>query len=93
MIKSCILLAQCKNEKEEVVDSKLFKDLLSYSGNDRKFTKKMYRLSLNTKFLETVKDQVEFDENGEITLKSLLQVNLMRLPSFLGLPKNSFSPS
>lgn len=75
MIKSCILLAQCKNEKGEVVDSKLFKDLLSYSGNDRKFTKKMYRLSLNTKFLETVKDQVEFDENGEITLKSLLSTS------------------
>ena len=74
MAQSCNIYAQCKNLQGEVVPSKLFKSLLEYSSNDRSFAKELYRVALDPSFIEKVRDKAQFDENGEITLKSLLEL-------------------
>lgn len=74
MAESCSIYPQCRNSKGEVVDSRLFKDLLEYSNNDRVFAKKMYAVALNQDFLSRVEDDAVFDENGEITMRSLLEL-------------------
>ena len=74
------MLAHVRNPKGEVVESRLYKDLLHYTSNNRQLTKEYYAVGTNESFLSRVKDIAEFDENGEITFKSLqrlanLQVN------------------
>lgn len=73
MGKSCSILAHVRNSKGEVVESKLYKDLLHYTSNNRELTKEYYAVGTNEDFLDKVRDSKEFktDENGEITLKSL----------------------
>lgn len=76
----CTILAHVRNPKGEVVESRLYKDLLHYTSNNRQLTKEYYAVGTNESFLGRVKDIAEFDENGEITFKSLqrlanLQVN------------------
>ena len=76
----CTILAHVRNPKGEVVESRLYKDLLHYTSNNRQLTKEYYAVGTNEGFLSRVKDIAEFDENGEITFKSLqrlanLQVN------------------
>ena len=73
MAESCLIYPKCKNAKGEVVDSKLFKDLLGYS-NDRDFAKKIYAVALNQDFISLVESDAAFDENGEITMRSLLEL-------------------
>ena len=74
MAGSCNIYAQVLNSKGEVVDSRLFKDLLHYTSNDRELTKKLYKVSMDAKFKSLTADKAQFDENGEITLKSLLKL-------------------
>ena len=76
----CTILAHVRNPKGEVVESRLYKDLLHYTSNNRQLTKEYYAVGTNEGFLSRVKDTAEFDENGEITFKSLqklanLQIN------------------
>ena len=76
----CTILAHVRNPKGEIVESRLYKDLLYYTSNNRQLTKEYYAVGINENFLSRVKDIAEFDENGEITFKSLqrlanLQVN------------------
>lgn len=76
----CTILAHVRNPKGEVVESRLYKDLLHYTSNNRQLTKEYYAVGTNESFLSRVKDIAEFDENGEITFKSLqklanIQVN------------------
>lgn len=76
----CTILAHVRNPKGEVVESRLYKDLLHYTSNNRQLTKEYYAVGTNEGLLSRVKDIAEFDENGEITFKSLqrlanLQVN------------------
>lgn len=76
----CTILAHVRNPKGEVVESRLYKDLLHYTSNNRQLTKEYYAVGTNESFLSRVKDIAEFDKNGEITFKSLqrlanLQVN------------------
>jgi hypothetical protein len=76
----CTILAHVRNPKGEVVESRLYKDLLHYTSNNRQLTKEYYAVGTNESFLSRVKDIAKFDENGEITFKSLqrlanLQVN------------------
>lgn len=42
MAESCVLNFSVRNKKGEVVESKLFNDLLHYSSNDREFAKEYY---------------------------------------------------
>lgn len=74
MAGSCNIYAQVLNSKGEVVDSRLFKDLLHYTSNDRELTKKLYKVSMDAKFKSLTADKAQFDENGEITLKSFLKL-------------------
>lgn len=72
MSKSCTLFPTVRNKNNEIVQSKLFKDLLEYTGNDRQQTVNLYRITKNPSFIERFKDKGSFDENGEPTFKSLL---------------------
>lgn len=67
----CTILAHVRNPKGEVVESKLYKDLLHYTLNNRQLTKEYYAVGTNESFLNSVRDVAKFDENGEITFKSL----------------------
>jgi len=73
MSKSCTILAHVRNSKGEIVESRLFSDLLHYTSNNRELTKEYYAVGTNEEFLSKVRDSKEFqtDENGEITFKSL----------------------
>ena len=70
MAESCSLKAHIKNSNGEVVESKLFNDLLHYTS-DRGLTKEYYAVGTDKQFLEKVGDQAKFDQNGEITFQSL----------------------
>lgn len=67
---SCELYFHTTNSNGEVVESKLFKDLLHYTS-DRELSKEFYAVGINEGFLEKVADKAAFDENGEITFQSL----------------------
>ena len=73
-MKSCKVLAQTKNKNGEVVQSKLFKDLLQYTNQDRKKATQLYRIAKDARFLELAGDTLQYDENGEVTVKSLIDV-------------------
>lgn len=67
----CSVLAHVRNPKGEVVESRLYNDLLHYTSNNRGLTKEYYAVGTDPEFLESVRDSAEFDENGEITFESL----------------------
>lgn len=71
MAKSCSILAHCKNSNGEVIESRLFKDLLHYTSNNRSLAKEYYGIGIDPRFIDKVKDKAKFDENGEITFTSL----------------------
>lgn len=70
MGKSCQLIPFCKNSKGEVVESKLYKDLLQHTS-DRTISNEYYHIGTNEEFLHEVRDVASFDENGQITFNSL----------------------
>ena len=65
-MRKCTRMAHVKNSKGEVVVSRLYEDLLTYTSNNRRLTKEYYAVGTNQEFLDKVRDRVEFDENGEI---------------------------
>lgn len=67
---SCQLYPHCVNQKGEVVESKLFRDLYNYTS-DRQLANEFYGVGINQEFLDKVREEAEFDENGEITFNSL----------------------
>ena len=71
MAEKCSIFPHCTNSKGEVVESRLFKDLLHYTSNNRELAKEYYGKGIDPKFLELVQDSAKFDENGEITFQSL----------------------
>lgn len=81
MSKSCTILAHVRNSKGEVVESRLFNDLLHYTSNNRELAKEYYAVGTSEEFLSKVRDSEEFqtDENGEITFKSLRSLAKMDL--------------
>ena len=70
MAESCALIPKVKRANGELVESKLFNNLLSYTNN-RTQAKEYYAVGKNQDFLDEVEDKAKFDENGEITLNSL----------------------
>lgn len=70
MSNSCSIIGHVKNSKGEVVESKLWNDLLHHLS-DRGLTKEFYRVGTDEKFLDRVRDKAKFDENGQITFNSL----------------------
>ena len=70
MSNSCSIIGHVKNSKGEVVESRLWNDLLHHLS-DRGLTKEFYRVGTDKNFLDKVRDKAKFDENGEITFNSL----------------------
>lgn len=81
MSKSCTILAHVRNSKGEIVESRLFNDLLHYTSNNRELAKEYYAVGTSEDFLSKVRDSEDFqtDENGEITFKSLRSLAKMDL--------------
>ena len=81
MSKSCTILAHVRNVNGEIVESRLFNDLLHYTSNNRELAKEYYAVGTSEDFLSKVRDSEEFqvDENGEITFKSLRSLAKMDL--------------
>ena len=71
MAESCVFKPTVRNKEGKEVNSRLFDDLLHFSSNDREFAKKYYFIGTNDEFLRANAKYVEYDENGEITFKSL----------------------
>lgn len=75
---SCSLTCHIKNKKGEVVESRLFNDLLHYTSNNRAIAKEYYGIATDTTFIEAVRDKAIFDENGEISFNSLRKFTDLR---------------
>lgn len=71
MGKSCAIIPRVRNSKGEKVDSKLFKDLLSFLPS-RAEARKVYLITKNNEFINNFIHKFRLDENGEPTIKSLL---------------------
>ena len=80
-MKSCALYPSIKTSNNEVKDSKLFKDLLSYTSNNRSQAKKLYLITKNEDFQSDWYDKLTLDELGEPTLTSL--INTLDLESYM----------
>ena len=72
MAKNCAIIPRVRNSKGNIVDSKLFKDLLSYTSN-RKDAVRLYLITKNTDFIRDWYPKLQLDDNNEPTLSSLLK--------------------
>ena len=72
MVDGCVTCPHVRNSKGEMVESRLFRDLFHHLS-DRGLTKEYYAVGTNDKFLQEVGDKAKFDENGEITIASLIK--------------------
>ena len=80
MAKNCAIIPQVKNKKGQIVDSRLFKDLLSYTDNNRAETVRIYTITKNPEFIKKWAGRLTLDNNNEPTLRSLLkQTNLSQI--------------
>lgn len=75
---SCSLHGYVKREDGQVVISKLWTDLMKYSGNNRNVTKEYWKNFHKGGYLEQnlkdmLGDKAKFDENGEFTFGTLHQ--------------------
>lgn len=73
MARNCAIIPQVKNNKGQVVDSKLFKSLLAYTGNNRSEATRLYLITKSSEFIKNWNPRLTLDENNEPTLRSLLQ--------------------
>ena len=73
MARSCAIIPKVKNRNGQVVDSKLFKDLLSFTSNNRSETTRLYLITKSSQFIKDWQPRLTLDENNEPTLRSLLK--------------------
>lgn len=73
MSRNCAIIPQVRNNKDQIVDSRLFKDLLAYTGNNRAETTRLYLITKSSEFIKNWNPRLTLDENNEPTLRSLLQ--------------------
>ena len=76
---SCVIIPKVINKRQEYVESKLFKDLLQFTDNDRDVTKVQYVLAKDPKVIDAIGNKAEFDENGELTIDSLLNYTKLKV--------------
>ena len=69
---SCAIIPKVKDRNGKIVDSKLFKDLLSYLSV-RKTARHIYLITKGEEFIQKFMSRLKLDENGEPTLRSLLK--------------------
>lgn len=70
---ACAIIPQVLNKEGKKVDSRLFKDLLSFLFNNREKTVETYQKVKNKNFAKDSTIQLALDENGEPTIYSMLQ--------------------
>ena len=72
----CEYIPKTKDKQGNDVESKLFQDLLDFFNDDRELTKEHYFGAIHPSFVNSIasNEDVTFDENGEITLHSLIKV-------------------
>ena len=73
MARNCAIIPQVRNNKGQVVDSKLFKGLLAYTDNNRSEAIRLYLITKSSEFIRDWNPRLTLDENNEPTLRSLLQ--------------------
>lgn len=73
MARHCAIIPQVRNNKGQIVDSKLFKSLLAYTGNNRSEATRLYLITKSSEFIKNWNPRLTLDENNEPTLRSLLQ--------------------
>lgn len=73
MAKSCAIIPKVKNKNGKLMDSKLFKDLLSFTSNNRSDAVRIYLITKSDSFIKNWNPKLVLDENGEPTLRSLLK--------------------
>ena len=71
MSKYCVTVPRIRNKNNELVDSRLYKDLLSYT-NTRDQATKLYLKVTSEEFQKTF-DNIKYDENGEPTSEYLIK--------------------
>ena len=80
MARSCAIIPKVKNRNGQVVDSRLFKDLLSFTSNNRSEATRLYLITKSSQFIKDWQPGLTLDENNEPTLRSLLkQTNLSKV--------------
>lgn len=72
MANSCAIIPSVRNKKGQIVESRLFKDLLSYTSN-RSQAVYLYLVTKSQDFINEVVPKLTLDSNNEPTLKSLLR--------------------
>lgn len=73
MARSCAIIPKVKSRDGQVVDSKLFKDLLSFTSNNRSEATRLYLITKSSSFIKNWQPRLTLDENNEPTLRSLLK--------------------
>lgn len=68
----CAIIPKVLNKRGEKVDSRLFKDLLSYLSN-RAEAVKIYHITKSQQFIQNWNPRLTLDDNGEPTIRSLIQ--------------------
>ena len=73
MARQCAIIPKVLNRRGEKVDSRLFKDLLSYLSNNRAEAVRIYQITKSQQFIQSWNPRLVLDNNNEPTLRSLLQ--------------------
>lgn len=73
MARQCAIIPKVLNRRGEKVDSRLFKDLLSYLSNNRAEAVRIYKITKSQQFIQNWNPRLVLDDNNEPTLRSLLQ--------------------
>lgn len=73
MAKSCAIVPKVVNKNNVKVDSRLFKDLLSFNLNNRQETVRQYLITKSDNFINNWLPKLKLDENGEPLISSLLK--------------------
>jgi protease II len=98
-MEKCAMSPYIKNSAGKIVESKLFNDLFS-TFKSRGKAWKYYGIATNPKFLNSIKEQISLDSNGEITMESFFRVASVRtqgdqaitlLEKSLGLKNETYS--
>lgn len=82
MKNSCVVTPYIQNTQGEIVESKLFKDLLEYTNNNRSLAKDIYSDSHDSALIEEHSDYMNYDENGELTLDSVLKITRVEIEDY-----------
>ena len=69
----CAIIPAVRNKAGEIKDSKLFRDLLDHTNNDRQITKDIYYKVTNPAFVKENGAHLEMDSLGEVTINSLIK--------------------